>query len=38
MVKKKIGVIGIQGAITEHIHSMQNALMESSVKGEVLNS
>jgi 5'-phosphate synthase pdxT subunit len=36
MVKKRIGVIGIQGAITEHIHSMRNALMDSSIKGEVL--
>ena len=36
MVKRKIGVIGIQGAVTEHIHSMQNALMDSSFKGEVL--
>jgi 5'-phosphate synthase pdxT subunit len=35
MVKKKIGVIGIQGAITEHIASMQNALDDSDLSGEV---
>lgn len=35
MVKKKIGVIGLQGAVGEHIHSMQNALMDSSISGEV---
>lgn len=36
MVNRKIGVIGIQGAVTEHIHSMQNALMDSSFTAEVL--
>ena len=35
MVKKKIGVIGIQGAVTEHIDSMQSAFKDSNVTGEV---
>ena len=35
MVKKKIGVIGVQGAVTEHIDSMQNALKSSGVSGDV---
>ena len=35
MVKKKIGVIGLQGAVTEHIDSMQNAFKNYNVSGEV---
>jgi 5'-phosphate synthase pdxT subunit len=35
MVKKKIGVIGVQGSVTEHIDSMQNAFKDSNVSGEV---
>jgi len=36
MVKKiSIGVIGIQGAVSEHIASMKNALRETKANGEV---
>ena len=35
MVKKKIGVIGLQGSVAEHYQSMQNAIMDSSISGEV---
>ena len=36
MVKKvSIGVLGIQGAISEHITSMTNALKETNTSGEV---
>jgi 5'-phosphate synthase pdxT subunit len=35
MVKKKIGVIGVQGAVKEHIDSMQNAFKDSNVSGEI---
>jgi 5'-phosphate synthase pdxT subunit len=33
--KKKIGVIGIQGAIFEHLEAMQNALIETNTPGYV---
>ncbi len=36
MVKKiSIGVIGVQGAVSEHIASMKNALRETKANGEV---
>jgi len=36
MVKKiTIGVIGIQGAVSEHVTSMKKALKESNISGEV---
>jgi 5'-phosphate synthase pdxT subunit len=33
--RKKIGVIGIQGAISEHLEAMQNALKETNTPGNV---
>ena len=33
--KLSIGVIGIQGAITEHINSIENVLEETSTPGKV---
>ena len=37
MVNKiSIGIIGIQGAISEHVFSMNNALDESNIKGKVI--
>jgi 5'-phosphate synthase pdxT subunit len=32
---KRIGVIGIQGAISEHVNSMKHALNDSDISGEV---
>ena len=38
MVKQiNIGVIGLQGAISEHIFSMKNALKEENILGNVIN-
>ncbi|MDH7506851.1 MAG: pyridoxal 5'-phosphate synthase glutaminase subunit PdxT [Candidatus Thermoplasmatota archaeon] len=37
MVKKlSIGVIGVQGAISEHVSMMKNALLEKNISGNVL--
>ena len=36
MVKKlSIGVVGIQGAVTEHIHSMEQVFKKTNTNGEV---
>jgi len=38
MVKKvSVGVVGIQGAVTEHIHSMKQVLKKTSTSGEVFS-
>ncbi len=37
MVKVSIGVIGIQGAVTEHIQSMKKVLVDTKTPGEVFS-
>ena len=37
MVKKtKIGIVGIQGAISEHFFSMENAIKKLNINGEIV--